>query len=92
MTKFEMELPDELIRLLKEIRTDLSADRYYSLDYDLRENYKPATDEDVIKYLLKRDKYLRSWECDMSDNLIKIVDVEGYKKKHAKDKLTGGIN
>jgi hypothetical protein len=58
--KVKIELSNNTIGKLREYKDDYDRDLYYSFDYDLRDNYKPSTFDDIINQLLKTDKIY--WE------------------------------
>jgi hypothetical protein len=70
--KFEIDLKGDTITRLLEYKADMDRDKYYSIDYDLKDTYKPHNWDSVLKALLDIDN--RYWELINGKNKkLKVV-------------------
>lgn len=75
--KFEIDLKGDTIARLLEYKADMDRDKYHSIDYDLKDTYKPHSWDEVLKTMLDIDK--RYWELINNKNK-KLQVVIRYDK------------
>lgn len=75
--KFEIDLKGETIVRLKELKDDMDRDIYYSIDYDLKHTYKPATWNDVLKNFMDKNEVYWTLINDKDKNLKVVLRNDG---------------